>query len=207
MILHNIAFLNFLCYSHFMNEIEVKARVKDRQKIIDKLNSFAQYQGFVIKDDRYFALQNPDGTFSSKKIRIRKENKNNKETFLLTWKKKEVQETSQGASIEVNDEKECFLSDDACLVSFLEDSGYKIALKKHKEVHDWTYKNATFELCNVESLGDFLEIEILTSSNEEKVIEKIKEELVELLKKAGLSKDDIEKRMYSQMLSEIKGKN
>ncbi|MCR5217587.1 class IV adenylate cyclase [Treponema sp.] len=187
-----------------MNEIELKARVKDKNALTEKLNSFATYEGFVIRDDRYFALPQEDGTFSRKKIRIRKESRNGKISYLVTWKRKEIQQDSHGASIEVNDERECIVSDDDCLVSFLEDSGYKIALNKHKEVHDWTYEGATFELCTVPPLGDFLEIEILTDSNKPEEIAAIKEKLHLLLQKAGLTNADLEARMYSQMLAEIK---
>jgi adenylate cyclase class IV len=38
-----------------MNEIELKARVSDRKKLTDTLNSFACFKGSLVRDDRYFA--------------------------------------------------------------------------------------------------------------------------------------------------------
>ncbi|MBE6353996.1 class IV adenylate cyclase [Treponema sp.] len=187
-----------------MNEIELKARVSDRKKLTDTLNSFACFKGSLVRDDRYFAKKNEDGTFSKKKIRIRTQTENDKKTFILTWKRKELQQDSNGTQIEVNDEHECILSDDDCLVTFLEDTGYSVALQKHKEVSLWTYEEASFELCTVPPLGDFLEIEILTDSDSPEKIAEIKEKLGLLLLKAGLSASDIEPKMYSQMLEEVK---
>ena len=40
-----------------MTEIELKAHVYDRAKLIAMLNSFAEYQKTVTKNDTYFHLQ------------------------------------------------------------------------------------------------------------------------------------------------------
>ena len=69
-----------------MNEIELKARVADKAKVEEKLNSFAKFERSVTRDDRYYI-----GPFGKgKKIRIRKETENETVTWLLTYKKKDI---------------------------------------------------------------------------------------------------------------------
>lgn len=201
-----------------MTEIEIKAHVEDRAALEQKLNTFAKYEGSVTRDDTYYKK---DGI----SIRIRKETKEvteQKSDYLLTYKRKEQRTDSTGTTIEVNDEKECEISTPEPLVAFLEDTGYTISLKKHKEVKDWcldlpdvlkkhslqstksfSYK-ATFELCKVPPLGDFLEIEILSPTSEENIVNALHKELEELLQKAGIPKSKVEKKYYSELMANLK---
>ena len=194
-----------------MTEIELKAHVEDRTTLEQKLNSFAKYKGSVIRDDTYYKK---DGI----SIRLRKETTDLKTDYLLTYKRKEQRTDGTGTTIEVNDEKECTISSPEPLFAFLEDTGYSISLKKHKEVKDWSLElpdvlpeqtennfsyTATFELCKVPPLGDFLEIEIISPVSDEKTVAAIHKKLEELLDKTGISLDKIEKRYYSEMLSEV----
>lgn len=193
-----------------MYEIELKAHVEDRQATIEKINAFAVYCGEVHKSDTYYRLV-ADG----KKIstRIRKETRvpeGNRtrgtragDTLtLLTYKRKEKRMDANGIATEVNDEKECTVSDAAPLEALLADIGFEVSIKKEKQVMGWTYENAHLELCTVPPLGDFLEIEILSPDNDAKTVQSCQQELQELLEKAGISKDKIEERYYSDMLRE-----
>lgn len=195
-------------YNYGMNEIEIKARVKDREKLIEKLNTFCKYQGALTRDDSYWALTKED----KRKIRIRKETKENSTSYFITYKKKEQHLDQNGSLIEVNDEKESSLENPQALEAFLTDSGYSIFIQKHKDVVDWTLeleeicgvKNLTacFELCKVPPLGDFLEIEILSPSQNQELLEGLHLKLNQLIEKAGLCKEDIEPKYYSQLLEE-----
>lgn len=191
-----------------MTEIELKAHVDDRKSLIKTLTSFAKYEGSVTKDDTYYKK---DGV----SIRIRKETHDGgNQIFLVTYKRKETRTDDSGTSIEVNDEKECEVSSPEALTSFLTDTGYTISLTKHKEVMDWTVPlsheitpanlHATFELCAVPPLGDFLEIEILSPVHDENTVSLLHKELETLLDKTGIPKSRIEHRYYSELLSEIK---
>ena len=111
----------------------------------------------------------------------------------------------------MNDEKEGCVSSPDVLKAFLTDTGYSIQLKKHKDVMDWEFiipaneilpesLTATFELCAVPPLGNFLEIEILSPRNDEEIVSKIHKKLEELLEMTGIPKTRIEKRYYSEML-------
>ncbi len=181
-----------------MNEIELKARVVDKAKVEEKLNSFAKFERSVTRDDRYYI--GPSG--KGKKIRIRKETENETVTWLLTYKKKENRRGPDGTTSEVNEELETAMEDPTPLVQYLEDSGYTVALRKHKDVLDWVHDGATLELCNIPPLGWFLEIEILSEKNDEETVQAAQKKLKELLLKSGLSEKDIEEKYYSELLKE-----
>lgn len=189
-----------------MTEIEIKARVSQREALIQKLNSFASFQGKCVREDTYYAMRNPDGTFSRKKLRIRKERTDSSSRILLTYKNKNFH-TENGKSIEVNDEKECEISSPEALESFLSDYGFETALTKRKEVMDWTYDEATLELCTVDRLGDFLEVEILSESDSEEIRKEKHGKLVSIITMCGLSEKDLEEKTYSQLLDELSREN
>ncbi|WP_407400099.1 class IV adenylate cyclase [Treponema sp.] len=186
-----------------MNEIEIKARVADKKAVEDQLNSFAEFKRAVTRDDTYYI--GPSG--KGKKIRIRKETEDGKITWILTYKKKENKISADGTATEVNEELETTMEDSTPLVRYLEDSGYTVALTKHKDVYDWSYEEATLELCNIPPLGWFLEIEILTESNDDATVQSAQKKLKDMLLKSGLSDKDIEEKYYSQLLKEYNKNN
>ena len=187
-----------------MYEIELKAHVTDREKTIAKLNAFATYCGMVQKSDTYYK----NAAKISARIRTETEMLNDADTsgqqgkqrVFLTYKRKELRLDANGAAIEVNDEKECELSDGTALESLLTDSGFAVSIKKEKTVMGWVCGSAHLELCTVPPLGDFLEIEILSSANDSATVEKCQSELKTLLHKAGIPNENIERRYYSDML-------
>lgn len=185
-----------------MYEIELKAHVHDKKHTVDLINSFADYRGTTIKDDEYFH-------FNSITCRLRHEeytfpDNSTKTQDLLTYKKKERRTNNDGTTYEVNEENETILSDVSAVKKLLLDTGYVLACTKHKDVMQWTTKTpfgeAHLELCAVELLGDFLEIEVVSEncSNENE----IRKELENLIVKSGLSLSDIEKKYYSELLKE-----
>ncbi len=190
-----------------MTEVELKAHVDDRDMLIKNLDSWAEYQGSVIRDDNYWGLRDR----KIRSIRVRRESSDGKPLrTLLTYKRKELREQNKTV-IEVNDEKECEISDPAVIETFLQDAGFSVVLKKHKEVMDWTFPvesgngipeglGVTFELCAVPPLGDFLEIEILSPTDEPDLIARLREKIEIYLEKTGIPKEKIEPRYYSELL-------
>lgn len=195
-----------------MYEIELKAHVENRAALIKTLENFAYFSGAVEKEDSYYAKTVDGKEFS---VRIRKEtpfapkeisaptNIDTQKTVIFTYKRKELL-IQDGKALEVNDEKECTLNNAEPFEAFLSDTGFELVLTKHKIVLDWQYNDVLLELCKVPPLGDFLEIEIMSESNDDKQIEQTNKKLLSMLAKCGIDESKIEKRYYSQMLMEIK---
>ena len=193
-----------------MTEVELKAWVCDRDALIKNLDSWAEYQGSVTRDDNYWGFTDK----RCRSIRVRRESLDGKPLrTLLTYKRKELREQNKTV-IEVNDEKECEISDPLVIETFLQDAGFSVVLKKHKEVMDWTLPVesgngipeglcVTFELCAVPPLGDFLEIEILSPTDEPHLVARLREKIECYLEKTGIPKEKIEPRYYSELLKGI----
>ena len=192
-----------------MYEVELKAHVADKEAVISRLYGFARYLGAVQKSDVYYAK---DGC---KRVRLRTETPYTpnvapllpdggeapqKPCALFTYKRKELRTDADGTTIEVNDEKECELSDAAPVEAFLRDSGFTVALEKHKNVLGFQCEQVHIELCEVPPLGDFLELETLSETDDAVQIETLRKSLLTMLAKAGISETQIETRYYSDML-------
>ncbi len=194
-----------------MYEIELKAHVYDREKTISHLESLAEFDSKIIKNDTYYSLKTQKliNNKDHVSIRIRKETiKNsgtNKSETLITYKKKEIRTNEFGTSVEVNEENECTISDSSPLEKFLIDAGAVIQLRKEKITLRYTlqtdYGQANLELCTVPPLGDFLEIEILSDNNDNQTVEKIQNEIKKIIQKCAISLDCIEPKYYSEMLN------
>lgn len=212
--MYNVKNCEFKKRDKIMTEIELKAHVFDRAKLIQTLKEFAVYEQTVFKDDTYYHLATEKTQQNGKNyisVRIRKETKKtengNETTNYLTYKKKELITGKDGPSTEVNDEKETKISNPESVETLLKDIGFTPAQKKQKEVTAYVTQTvsgkATLELCNIHKLGDFLEIEILSEKNDAETIQKIQRELKNLLFKCGIPEKDIEKRYYNEMLEQL----
>lgn len=182
-----------------MYEIELKAHVYERQNVIEKLNSWAEFIGTCHKIDTYWKH-----SASGIQIRLRQEQvlepiKSSAE-LIVTYKRKALKEGEDGAAFEVNEEHEFTISNRIPFECFLSDAGFFVELTKEKKVSQWRYENALLELCSVPPLGDFLEIEIMTETQTSYDVALVHKKQLELLKKSGLSRDNIEPRYYSEML-------
>lgn len=194
-----------------MYEIELKAHLLDRAALLKLLPSFAQFAGSVRRDDTYYNFFTPENKKIAARIRIETPvaapgiNLPNpvKPAVLLTYKRKELKTDASGASIEVNDEKECELSDRETLETLLLDTGFKFSHSKTKTVIDFKYQDATIEVVNIEKLGDFIEIEILSPSNDDSTVKKYQDELKAILAKCQIEQEQIEERYYSDMLKNL----
>lgn len=191
-----------------MYEVELKAHVYNKEELLKLLKTFATYEGYFFKQDTYYSAIINEKQIS---IRIRKESQTTKENtnqiIFLTYKQKELKTTKDNKTIEVNNEKECTLSDEAAITCFLQDSGFTVSLKKEKQTErfyiETNFGKATIEVCTINPIGTFIEIEILSPSQEETIINKIKEELINILNKCKIPQDNIENKYYSQLLKEI----
>lgn len=198
-----------------MYEIELKAWVDDVSATEEKINQFAKYIGLTEKHDTYWRLKE-----SENGIRIRQETG---KPITATWKQKNLLQNK----IELNTEREFiigstdFVNDTipneknaealknslANFEDFLKLSGFEIHLQKYKSTKTWHHKTdefnlITIEISYVETLGYFIEIEILSEKNDDKTVTKAQNCLHETLQKCGISKEKIETRYYWQLLKE-----
>jgi len=190
-----------------MFEIEIKAWARNRQNVIYKLNSFAEYICSMHKEDTYYKFPvGKEEKYIGFRIRKEKIRKNGVETVenLFTYKKKENRISENGSSIEVNSENEFSFSDTAPLELFAADLGGEIYLKKTKITECWHLETecgmANIELCTVPPLGDFLEIEIVTDREDPVWVSRIRKIEEDIFLKAGIPLSDEEPRYYSELL-------
>jgi adenylate cyclase class 2 len=193
-------------------EIEIKAHVYNRNFVIEKLNSIAEYLGHTEKKDTYYHIPKQSVESSKEKtseehitVRIRSQiEKNSISENFFTYKKKELQTSTDGVQFEVNVENETFIENPNAMEQFLFDIGGKIAYTKEKIVEHWTYKTQNeelhVELCTVPPLGDFLEIEVIKETQNQEEIIKIKQLEEQLLQECEIPLTQIEPKYYSQML-------
>ena len=196
-----------------MYEIELKAWVDDVPATENKINEFAKYIGLTEKHDTYWRKKN-----SEVRIRIRQETG---KPIIATWKEKNLKD----GSVEINTEREFvigsteFTNDTIpndknaeslknaldTFESFLKTSDFEISLQKYKSTKTWHYQTEEFnlitiEISYVETLGHFIEIEILSEKNDDETVAKAQNCLHKTLQKCGISKDKIETRYYWQLL-------
>ena len=194
-------------------EIELKARARDREAVLQKLRSFAVFDKSVSKNDRYFKMEKSGAPGGHITARIRQEKSSGQdgraleEKILLTYKKKEKRLASGGGALEVNQEFEAALDNAECLEALFADIGFVPHFTKHKDAigfyADTPCGKAHLELCSVPPLGDFLEIEFVTDGEaSESQIAAMRKELESLVVKCGLALDDIEEKYYSELLEE-----
>ena len=194
-------------------EIEIKAHVYNRNFVIEKMNSIAEYLGHTEKKDTYYHIpkqlvKQTESKTSEEHITVRIRSqieKNSISENYFTYKKKELQTSTDGVQFEVNVENETFIENPNAMEQFLFDIGGKIAYTKEKIVEHWTYKNQNeelhVELCTVPPLGDFLEIEVIKETQNPEEIAKIKQLEEQLLQECEIPLSQIEPKYYSQMLA------
>ena len=197
-------------------EIELKAHVYDTKNVTVCLNKIGTFLGHTQKSDDYYHFEMPCGkiapdgrSFLSARIRHEKITKGKQisNSFLFTYKKKEILKNQDGTQIEVNDENESEISDAKALRTFFSDLGATIDLHKEKSVDGWNVdiegECAHAELCQVPPLGYFLEIEIIKNQNDEETVKKMKNIIMKIFEICGIKKEDIESRYYRDMLKSL----
>lgn len=182
-----------------MTEIEIKARVEDPEAVERRVRAFARFEGETRKLDSYWKLASATDGGGFTKVRIRDEN--GKAT--VTYKRKETR-----GDVEVNDEREFSVSDRGAFESLITDLGFEPYIEKRKDTRLFSVETdsgfaVSIELSLVDRLGWFLELEILADEPDEKTIALAEAALRETLARSGVGPDAIERRFYTEMLSEI----
>ncbi|MBN2511007.1 MAG: class IV adenylate cyclase [Spirochaetales bacterium] len=171
-------------------EIELKARIpeKDKDHLLGKLNENFSFEREFRKEDEYY--QGLCGG-ETKRLRLRYDEK-----WYLTGKQKTM--TAEG--VEVNSEWETGVENPAAareLVSYL---GLALHYRKRKSGYAFRMGGVTLELCEVNSLGWFLELEVLCESDDGESVAQAKKVLYGMLTRLGIPSSAIEPRFYSQLI-------
>lgn len=190
-----------------MIEVELKAHLRDRGEVEARVATFATLVGPVDKYDAYW--HGPDWRLQrgTKGFRLRSE----AVAHTVTFKTKR----SEG-SIEINREREFEVSDPETFIEFCRRLGCEPFYTKRKRGVKYRAdlssegahggrstvgpEAATIEIIEVESLGDFIEIEILLPDEDASAVALAQGEIRGLLARAGVSESELEPRFYSELL-------
>ncbi|MFP3089038.1 class IV adenylate cyclase [Treponema sp. TIM-1] len=183
-------------------EIELKAWVDDPDGLRARLFSFAGLETSFEKADSYWFITGTGSSVPLSGVRIRRETKTDPDgrvshALWVTYKVKEIRE-----GIEINDEREFSVSDDTAFEELLRRLGLEKGIEKNKRGWAWICEGITTELTEVEGLGWFVELEIITDNDTNEAVTAARFRLLELLHKIGIKKDRIEPRYYTEMLRE-----
>lgn len=171
-------------------EVELKAWVDNKNELTQMLNSIAVYGRSFHKSDTYYRKDNLDN-LAYFTVRIRKDGSEN----YVTYKEKTLQE-----NIEVNKETEFSVTDTDAFTSLLLKLGMYENYTKSKVGKAYKLNDVLCELCTIETLGDFIELEIILDSNDPILVKNAKAKLYTTLENLGVSVDKIEVRHYSELL-------
>lgn len=189
--------------------MELKAWAADPQAVRGRLSRFASYiEEFRREDVYWFPIPggNSPTDFPRSGIRIRKERTldaagREAEAVWVTYKYKEVRD-----GMEINDERELLLAPPVRAGAETLEGLFRLlhlapGAAKVKRGGAWRYGDIRAELCLVEGLGWFVELELLADRDDQETREAARARLLELLDKLGIGRDKIEARYYTEMLT------
>lgn len=177
-------------------EVEIKLKidsVKTLSNILRELG-FAEAKR-VVEKDLYFTSKERDLWKRDEALRIRrvKDLKSGEEMAELTFKGKKMDDISM-----TRQELECSIANPDIVQEILEGLGFYPVPAVEKERQYFSRGNVTACLDRVQGLGNFLELEILTDSEDNR--EEALNRMEDLLKKLGYSMKDTTRTSYLSML-------
>jgi adenylate cyclase class 2 len=165
-----------------MYEVEVKARLKDRQAVKQKLESLGCVFGEELHQvDEIFTPQTDVFPPPMGRPVLRIRNQNSK--FLFTLK---VNQSSRQDCIE----HELEISSREDMLAIIKILGFRQDVTVDKKRIKTNYKDAEIVLDDVEGLGEFIEAEKIVNENDPEARKRIQSELMELLGELGVSRED-----------------
>lgn len=180
-----------------MREIEIKARVADKTKLLGVLQSKnVVLSDAVTQHDLVWGVEGAQGGDKAPWLRIRTETKNGATRRLFTLKKSV---TNQMDSIEHETE----VADETELAHIIQHLGfvpYSDSTKTRQTAH-----MADIEVCidTVEGLGDFIEVEKLTGEDAD--YDTVAEELWKVLEEFGIQRADHVTDGYDVLMRKSQG--
>ena len=176
-------------------EVEIKAHAYPELKEV--IDSFTGTEGHPVnKDDVYYAMEGD----VSPRFRIRDEG----DELLITAKR-----NHREGGLECNEELEFShgREDKETMHQMALMLGYHVFIEKHKEGFEWMHGDVHIELLNVRHRGWFLEMEILSPTDDRNANRDRILALYSILNSVGLCSCDVEAKSYQQMLRERMNSN
>ncbi len=176
-----------------MREIELKFRIDDLDKLIQKLIDLGcEISDYKVQNDTIYVanLDNTECVLGSIFLRVRKVN----DQVELTLKK-------QSANISESQEIEFLVSDYDKANDFLKVLGYKEWVRVNKKRRTTKIKEINICLDEVEKLGNFIELECLASDNESNSYE---DKLLALAESLDIDTAKLVNKHYDTMIAELK---
>jgi adenylate cyclase class 2 len=168
-----------------MLEVEIKARVKIEEIEYKLSNMRAKPLGKEYQKDIYFSHPCRDFRGRDEALRVREI----KDEYFLTYKGPKLDEetkTREEIKIKVKGE----------IISLLERLGFAKIREVRKKRSFYQWDNLMVCLDKVEGLGEFLEVEGVSYSDRERIFE--------LLKELGISRKELIRKSYLEMLEIIR---
>jgi predicted adenylyl cyclase CyaB len=167
-----------------MYEVEVKAKLRNRQTVIKKLKSFGcRFSEELHQVDHVFI---PEGIIFPPKagsgvgvLRVRKQN----QKYFFTLK---ISQSSRQDSIE----REMEIKDGEMMVEIIKLMKYYEAPTVDKKRIKTKYKGMEIVLDKVKHLGEFIEAEKIVKHKDHEARKKVQEELFDFLETLGITKED-----------------
>jgi adenylate cyclase class 2 len=173
-------------------EIEVKARLIDVAATESRLVSFALFEREFEKTDAYYVTPGYD-PLQGKGFRFRLRSDGGR--HFVSYKTKSLH-----SGVEVNEEREFSIEDPEGFLHLAKNLGAVPDLSKRKTGRSYLWEGLTLELCRVDLLGDFIEIEALLDDGREAEIEGARGKVLGALSKAGVDISLIEPRSWAELL-------
>jgi adenylate cyclase class 2 len=173
-------------------EIEKKAWIKNIEELENRLKEIAVFSKTDEKSDTYYYMPSDGREIDFKNDPIFRIRKTKKGSF-IAYKKRDF-----SGETEVNQENEFEIITPEKIEGLIEYVGYKVLVKKHKFSRVYSYKNASIELNTIDGLGDFIEVEVILTNEDEK--ERAFEVIDEVFEILNIDKNNIETRYYIDLL-------
>lgn len=171
-----------------MIEIEIKARVKDRDEVKEKITKIGDFIGIQHQEDIYFDSPYQNFVKSGEVLRVRK----SQHKHVLTYKKKRPDEKAR-----VRTEHEVMVESGDEVAEILKDLGFVLIARIRKARESYKVDGCNVELDMVKGLGVFIEVEIVIPETED--IDSGKEKIFALLDKIGVPRENIEEKSYLEL--------
>ncbi len=189
----NIINETYIKYSDRMIEIEIKAKIEDKNDALSKIKSLgATYSHSEEQEDIYFNAPDKDYRQTDEALRIRLIPVDDDIKKILTYKGPKIDSESK-----TRKEIEVEIGNLDKMTDILIALGFKPSAVVSKVRRIFNYEDYTITLDKLEKIGYYMEIEYVTDNEED--IEEIRDNIMEVFKKMNIT-DGFERRSYLELL-------